>query len=143
MIALRFWIVVLAAMAFLGGLAAGRWWTLRDVQAQERGAFEDYALLFEDRFDLSAERARYLRVILESYERELEQAKARRLEEIWPGVEDELAELTRDYASYIRDRVLPPTRRAEFDSAGSIASLPAPPSPSTDPTGSSLTPTAR
>jgi len=120
--ALRLWIVLLAGLSFLGGGAAGRWMTLRDVQAtDERGPFEDYAQLLQRRYDLGEERMGYLRVVLETYERDLLRLEQRLLTEYRSAAEPELRALNREYEGYIRDRVLPPGRRSEYDA--SIAGL--------------------
>lgn len=136
MTSLRLWIVLLAAMTFLGGMAAGRWTAAAEVRtADRRGAFEDYARLLEERFQLDGRRARNLRIVLESYERDLERLREERLQAYWSAIEPDLRDLTREYEGYIRDRVLPPDRRGDFDAAGTSVAVPpaAPASPSTDP----------
>ncbi len=108
---LRGWILVLCAVCFLAGLAAGL--LARPsaaAQAPEAVPFGTYQALLRDTFDLNAKQSGYLRVFLNDYHRRLEDL--RRPSE---SFEPERQRLGYQYRSWIRDYVIPPDQRAEFD----------------------------
>jgi len=111
-VSLRAWILGLAGTSFLAGVAAG---LLLGANLQpppaERGAYSDYEALLVRDFELSPLRHRALRGILDRYHREVENVKSRNLEES----EGELADLGLTYRRWIRDKVLSPDQRMEFD----------------------------
>ena len=108
---LRLWILLLAAVSFLAGGASGLVLAaeLRPPE-RDRGAFADYRELLVARFDLSPERERGLRVILDRYQKDIEAVKSRQIDLI----EDDLARLGLTCRQRIRDYVLPADRREEF-----------------------------
>jgi hypothetical protein len=113
---LRLWAVILAIVAFLAGGGTG--WLLaasanRPVRA--RGPFSDYEQKLVDTFRLSDERTALLRVVLASYEKDIGEIKDRHMAEVTSGMEAELAERGRYYRDLIHDKVLPETKRSEFD----------------------------
>lgn len=113
---LRWWLLTLTVICFACGAAAGRLWTLKtDRRAELGGAFPDFAEHLAQRFELSLDRRKYLRVILEEFEHEERRLEERHLQEFRHAIEPELRELSIEFDSYIRDRVIPPARRAEYD----------------------------
>jgi hypothetical protein len=110
--ALRGWILLLAGMFFLSGLACGVLLTLVMRPAEPpQGPFADYRELLAAEFELSAERRRGLAGILERYQRELEVLQGRQA----AAIEPELRRLGLQYRDLIRDYVLPESERARFD----------------------------
>lgn len=110
MTSLRVWIALLAFVSGLAGFAAGRL-TAPLEAAPPAGAFADYAARFGATFELSDDRMRALEVLLDRYHRDVENLKIRNLTQHQP----ELVRLGDTYRDWIRDKVLPPERRAEFD----------------------------
>lgn len=109
---LRLWLVVLVATAFLAGLAGGVWLGLRvRIEPPEPGPFADYEALLVETFDLSPERARGLRGVLDQYQRQIESIKNRNA----AALEPELARLGLTFRAVVRDTVLPADRRDEFE----------------------------
>lgn len=107
---LRLWIVLLALVAGLAGFAAGR--LTAPVQAQSTsGPFPGYTERMQSTFDLSPDRVRALRLLLERYDRDIENLKIRHLDDLRP----ELVRLGDTYRDWIRDKVLPADRRSDFD----------------------------
>lgn len=107
----RLWILILALVSGLAGFAGGRLLAPEPPVSDGPASFGEYAARLEVAFDLAPERARNLRLLLDRYERELEDLKTRQLAELEP----ELVRLGDTYRDRIRDKVLPPARRAEFD----------------------------
>lgn len=108
----RLWIAVLVATSFLAGLAAGLLGGLRLAPAPpDRGPFADYETLLVEQFDLSPERQRGLRYLMDEYHRRLERLKTRNIDVLEP----ELVRLGLTFRGRVRDTVLPPSRRTEFD----------------------------
>lgn len=107
----RFWILLLAVVSFLGGIAAGI--LLGDAvrPARETVPFAAYQERLSEEFELGPERRRALRMVMAHYHRALEDAKARRA----VAMEDDLVRLGLQYRDLIRDHVLPQARREEFD----------------------------
>ena len=117
---LRLWILGLSITAFLAGLAAGMLFGLQVPRpGQERRAFADYETLLVRDFELDGLRRQALRGVLDRYERDVEDVKSRFLEQS----EHELADLGLTYRRWIRDRVLFPHQRDDFDRL--VAGLPA------------------
>lgn len=107
---LRAWILLLALVSGLVGFAVGRLSAPRTALAKS-GPFPGYAERMQASFDLSPERMRLLRSLLVGYDRDLENLKVRNLGELRP----ELVRLGDTYRDWIRDKVLPEERRADFD----------------------------
>lgn len=109
---LRLWILLLTATSFLAGLAGGVVVGLGvRVPPPERGPFADYEALLVRTFDLSPERARGLHVVLDQYQRQIDNLKNRNAR----GLEPELARLGLTFRAVVRDTVLPADKRAEFE----------------------------
>ena len=69
---IRLWVTVLALVSFLAGSAAGKILTERSTARDaDRGALADYEELLVRQFDLSPERRRFLRVLLDHYDQEV------------------------------------------------------------------------
>lgn len=121
---IRLWIAVLAVTSALAGLAAGvlTGLSLHPPQPSTR-PFADYEARLVAQFDLDDEpiRVEALRAFLENYHRDVEELESRHMELIEP----ELERLGRTCRQLIRDRVLPPGRRAEFDRLASGTPTPA------------------
>ena len=81
---------------------------------QAAGPLAEYEALLVERFELSPERARCLRVLLASYEREVEELRSQRLLETDLSPGPEIAMKSQEYDRLIREKVLPPGQRAEF-----------------------------
>jgi hypothetical protein len=113
---LRLWIAILALSAFGAGLAAGILVgpRLRPSTA-EAGPFEHYQRRFAERFELSPERERLLAELLANYHREIQSLQEERLARSMSELEPELSELGLTYRERIRNSVLPPDRRPEYD----------------------------
>jgi len=110
----RFWIVLAAVVSFLAGLAAGVLWARSDDKAPTSG-WGAYAERLADEYDLAPERRGSLRILLDEYA--IEVANKRRAYEsrILNQIEPDLRELAARYDTYIRDFVLPPGQRAQYD----------------------------
>lgn len=127
MTSVRLWIVVLVGTSFLAGLACGPLLARRaapEPRSARAAPFIDYERALVERFELSPERREALRALLASYERELERIKDSHMADYMSAMEPELSAKGAEYSSYVRDRVLPAERRAEFDllAAGPAAS---------------------
>ena len=110
---LKAWIALLALTSFLGGLAGGVLLGLRLAPRPEgRRAFADYEELLAQEFELPPDRRHALRIILDYYERELDALGARHQT---PGMQAELDALGARCSDWIRNKVLPEERRAQFD----------------------------
>ncbi len=108
----RLWVVVFSLTSALVGLAAGVLLTLElRPQPVERGAFADYQQLLEESFELEPIRVRELHYLLERYHYDIESVKARNA----AAVEPELRQLGLNLRGAIRNFVIPPSKRAEFD----------------------------
>ncbi|MEZ5979180.1 MAG: hypothetical protein R3F34_13285 [Planctomycetota bacterium] len=109
----RAWIVCLAGVCFLAGFASGVLRERRgfDRVARAEGAFAAYRERLVRDFDLSPERERWLGMLLESYQQQLEQLESRGL----AGMQDEVVELGDRYNDWIRERVIPASQRQRFD----------------------------
>jgi len=107
----RLWILLLVATSFLAGGAGGVLVGLEiRPPAPAPGAFADYERLMVERFDLSEQRARGLRAVLDQYQRQIDRLKARNA----AALEPELSKLGLTFRTVVRDTVLPADRREEF-----------------------------
>ncbi|MDF1799908.1 MAG: hypothetical protein P1V81_12080 [Planctomycetota bacterium] len=107
----KLWVLILALVSALAGFTGGQLVQPPEPPQPERALFAGYADRLAADFDLSPDRERALRLLLMGYERKLEELKTRHLAELEP----ELVRLGDTYRDYIRDKVLPEDRRAEFD----------------------------
>ena len=107
---LHFWILLLSLVSGLVGFAAGEL-NDPDPNLANRGRFAAYSDRLTAEFGLSVEREAALRVVLDRYERELEDLKSRHLSTL----ELEHVQLGDTYRDLIRDKVLPEDQRRAFD----------------------------
>jgi len=113
---LRLWIGILALACFGAGTGFGFQLSLRMHPRQFAGGpFEDYQREFSERFRLSPERTRLLGQLLANYAAEIENLKQARLERSMSAMEGDLQSLGREYHDLIRNHVLPPGQRPDFD----------------------------
>ena len=120
---LRLWIVLLAVLCFAAGGAAGTLFAAAFFRpAPEAGPFTQYERDLTEQFRLSPERAALLHVLMEDYRRQIERIKSSHVADTLSAMEPELARLGRSYREQIRDKVLPPGRRAEFDDPSFVTS---------------------
>ncbi|MEW6072752.1 MAG: hypothetical protein AB1726_09205 [Planctomycetota bacterium] len=106
----RLWIAILAAVCFLAGGAGGVLVGL-ELPRPEPGPFAAFEERLAATFDLRRHERRVLRLALVQYRDEIEELKDRNVADC----EAELVALGRECAGRIRQYVLPPERRAEFD----------------------------
>jgi hypothetical protein len=111
----RLWIIALACMSFLAGTAAGVLGVRTGAGDLDRGRFAAYGDWVIDEFDLSRERAGHLRVILREFDSKISKVERSHRAEYYAGLESELRPIGIEYNRYVRDKVLPPEQRAEFD----------------------------
>ena len=113
---LRLWIVLLAVLCFAAGGAAGTLCAAAIFRpAPEQGPFTQYERDLAREFQLSPERTALLHVLMEDYRRQIERIQSSHVADTLSAVEPELARLGRSYREQIRDKVLPPGKRAQFD----------------------------
>lgn len=113
---LRFWIAVLALTCFGAGVGAGSFLSLKtERNSAEPKPFAEYRERFVRQFELSPERAQQLDLLLDNYARSIEDVEQQYLARSLSDMEQELEALGVRYHGYIRDSVLPRSRRAEFD----------------------------
>jgi hypothetical protein len=106
---LRAWILLLALVSFLAGLATG---VVHERRSEEpTGAFAAYRERLVREFDLAPARERGLALLLENFERELEALETRGLESLEP----ELVAIGERYQGWIRELVVPPSQWDRFD----------------------------
>ena len=113
---LRSWILLLALVSFLTGLAAG--WTGAEISRADlpaSSAFGAYERELVRTFELDPRRQHLLAELLDHYNREIEEIQNRYTAEVRHDMEPELRRVGREYRSHLRDHILPPSRRAEFD----------------------------
>jgi hypothetical protein len=122
---LRLWIVILATVSAAAGFAGGLLLHAA-LTPQPKGPFADYERLMDERFELSPERARLFHTVLASYNQEREAVKDRFLAESMSAMEPELRHVGLKYRDLIRNSVLPPDRREEFDRLARGVSEPGP-----------------
>lgn len=120
---LRLWIVLLALLSFAAGGAAG---TLAAASyfrpAPEPGPFTQYERDLTSTFQLSPERATLLHVLMDDYRRQIERIQSRHVADTLSAMEPELARIGRSYREQIRDKVLPPGKRPQFDDPSLVVS---------------------
>ena len=112
----RTWITVLTGTSFLAGLATGLLFSA--TQAEEssaEGEFAGYQSRLTEQFELSAERSDLLGVVLASYEQDLVRVQDRQNARSMTVMEPELRDLGRRYWGVIRESVIPPNSRGDFD----------------------------
>ena len=112
----RLWISVLAAVAFLAGMASGLLVAARTrPQVRSDAPFEDYRREFVERFELEPDRARLFAELLRNYGRELEDIRQRALASSLSAMDEQLVATGLRYRDRIRNHVLRPDQRDEFD----------------------------
>ncbi len=116
MISTRAWIIILALVCFGAGLASG----LTGAELSRKpmpapSAFGDFERAFVAEFDLDHEHQLLLVGLLDHYNREIEEIENRYTAEIRREMEPELKRSGLLYRRLLRDRLLPPAQRAEFD----------------------------
>lgn len=111
----RLWVVTLAVMSFLAGAAAGVLGVRAGAGDFDRGRFATYGDRIIDEFDLSRERAGHLRVILREFDSKISKIERSHRAEYYAALESELRPIGIEYNHYVRDKVLPPDQRADFD----------------------------
>jgi hypothetical protein len=114
---LRFWVCVLALVCFAVGISTGLLLSGGRARASRGPAapFDEYRVAFSRRFDLDRDRERLFSELLRNYALEIEAARTRLLSQNQPALDAELVEIGDRYRGLIRDQVLPPSRREEFD----------------------------
>ena len=112
----RAWITLLAGTSFLAGLAAGLLLAaLRAEEPSAEGDFGGYRRRLVEQFELNQERSELLGVVLVNYEQDLARVRDLQTARSMETMEPELLELGSRYWSLIRERVIPPGSRSEFD----------------------------
>lgn len=110
----RLWIVLSAIVSFLAGLAAGVLFA-RSGEKGPTSGWAAYAERFADDYDLAPERRSSLRILLDEYASEMANKRRAYESRILNQIEPDLRELGARYETYIRDFVLPPGQRAQYD----------------------------
>jgi hypothetical protein len=112
----RAWILILALVCFLAGLATGLIGAeLSDDAQSQSSALGDYERAFVEQFELDPQRQRLLVGLLEHYNLEVEEIQNRHTVQVRREMEPELRRAGLEYRALLRDRLLPPAQRAEFD----------------------------
>jgi hypothetical protein len=112
----RAWILVLSLVSAATGFAAGLlMYAALHRPPPDEGRFADYERLMAERFDFGPERRRLFHALLESYNKEREEIEERYLAESMSAVAPEQRRVDNRYRDLIRNSVLPPDRREEFD----------------------------
>jgi hypothetical protein len=114
----RVWILLLALVCFAVGVTTGLFLARAGEHAplSSGGPFEEYRSSFTQRFHLDGRRERLFAELLRNYAKDIEEARTRVLRPNQPELERELVEIGHRYRGLIRDHVLPPEQRAEYDS---------------------------
>lgn len=107
----RFWVLVLAGVAFLAGAGAGVLWALDRVPPRERAPLGAYEERLARDFALSDEQRQDLHTVLALYHADVEELKLRQI----AGAEGDLVRLGLTCRDRIRKWVLAPEQRARFD----------------------------
>ncbi|MBK8180233.1 MAG: hypothetical protein IPK67_15360 [Planctomycetes bacterium] len=119
MSSLRLWILMLAVTAFGAGIGVG--WLAgsrveqRAGRARAAGPFTGFQHEFERTFQVSPERAKLLAELLECYQREIAEQEQAQLDRSRADLEGQLAKTALTYRRLIRDSVLSPEQRPEYD----------------------------
>jgi hypothetical protein len=112
----RLWTCVLALVCFAVGVSTGLLIAGEPRTSRRAGEpFDEYRAAFVRRFELDRDRERLFAELLRNYAREIEAARMRPLELEQPALDAQLVEIGERYRALIRDHVLPPSRREEFD----------------------------
>lgn len=112
----RLWVVLLGLTCFLAGLSCGLFVSWRGREPQRSSEpFADTREAFTARFALDERRTALFQELLRAYHDDLERARAGVLARSRTELEPALEQIALRYQSAIRDHVLPPERRAEFD----------------------------
>ena len=122
----RPWIALLGVVCFLAGIAASTLHRRLGELETDRGPFAAYADRIIEEFELSPERAAGLRALLREYARDIERIRQAREVEFYASLEKELRPTGAVYNGYIRDLVLPPSKRARFDELAAGTEYPTP-----------------
>ena len=120
---IRVWIVLFGVVSFVAGTATGHIISERSHQKLSDRKLVDFERHFIDTFELSNTRAKHLRTILADYEREVERVEDEHLLRYRSNMDVPLRRLNAEYNGYLRDKVLPPRKRAEFDERRSALNL--------------------
>lgn len=123
----RPWVALLGVICFLAGIAASTLHQRLGELEADRGPFAAYADQLIEEFDLSPERAAGLRALLREYAIDIGRIRQAREVEFYASLEKELRPKGADYNRYIRDLVLPPSKRARFDELAAGTELPTTP----------------
>ena len=107
----RVWIAILALTSFLSGSAGGFLYSLHQNPEERPGAYSAYEERLVSTFQIDEERALWLRGILDRYDEEIEDLKARHVRDLEP----ELVALGETCRKRIRSWVIPTDRLDEFD----------------------------
>lgn len=110
---IQLWTLLLAVTCFGAGLAAGRILSVGD--PPEDGVLAYDEALFIERFDLGPERQRHLRTILHNYQLQVDRIHDRHRSKYMTAIEDELAYEGNKYNDILRNRVLPASKRSEYE----------------------------
>jgi hypothetical protein len=110
----RFWILLTAIASFLAGMAGGML-VARSAEVEPTSGWAAYAERLADDYELAPERQSSLRILLEEYATEVANKRRAYEARILNQIEPDLRELAARYDVYIRDFVLPPGQRAEYD----------------------------
>jgi len=109
---IQVWTVLLALTCFGAGLAAGR--ILSISEPPQDGVLADHEALLTERFELSPERQRHLKTLLQNYQLEIDRIKDRHLAEYMAAAESDLEVVGNKYNDLLRNRVLPASKRSEY-----------------------------
>ena len=112
-LAMRGWILLMAATAFTAGVAIGRWSGARE--ATSPGPYALYAGMLEQEFELSPRRAAHLRWLLADHAREVTALEAEFIGGSRAELREQLGARDAQLAALIRDKVLPPKAHARYD----------------------------
>jgi hypothetical protein len=123
---LRLWVVLLAAVSALAGLAGGML-LAGGKPPPPSGPFADYERLFASEFQLDPERAELLHQVLRNYHREIENAKQRHIDAYISAMEPELRRCALRYRDLVRNHVLPSDQRERYDQL--VGNYPSPETP--------------
>jgi len=109
----KLWVLALAGLMFLAGMATQHLvWGPRSVEA---ASYEPYVQRFTQEFDLSPERARFLRSLLHFYQIESNDSSDLYLSALNSSLGEDLDGVAAKYRALIRDKVLPPDQRERYD----------------------------
>lgn len=112
----RFWIVIASTIWFISGIvvglsAAGAW----KKELPEPSPVEHYTARMISEFGMQPERAELFRQLMDEYQEEIEDVREQHIARQASSMEPELARLGARYTDLIRDRVLSPAQRDQFE----------------------------